>query len=577
MTSRRSAWLTPVVLCIAPLIGVALLRAPVLNQLGYVDASFYSGYGWGLDHHLKIFGFTYYGVRFPPILLIAGSSALFGPVPGYLILRWLIMAGACWSLYRCTRLYASRRVALGAALLLALNPWFVRLVLWDYVTFVALPATIAAVAVWPRGSEHRGLRAAAVAGALLAAAAFANPLSVSVAPVLALVELVAALRVGGVELRSFVLRCGSAVAGGAGVFLLGWLAYVAVRGPFDPYDLLRPTIDFVRHQDTFAAAFVVPVRDWIVDEPRIYAPLVLLAGMALAMGRRLLGTDVPARVGQFAVLYAATLWVYRFIAVSSVIETWWAHGLLAVSMAFAGAALLHEVDRRSPARLAAFAAPIAVAALVGLVVRSSEIRALELYGDVRGHADRLGAIIAVFLLAGLAVRFSYDWARAVGAAAILGVVTWLALTPAQYIASGRTGEFSGVPIEELRGYAAAHRLEQLVNEGDTPSARRLVWYPEPTGLLQNVWVTLPNVGGSVNPYDAPSPDMAISAYGEARLRDPTTASVVLVSEDPAHLALARRNLLEKGIWHRTDKRQSWIGGRLWAQVVHLRPGPPIGG
>ena len=46
VTSERGTWITPLVLCAAPLIGVLLLRAPMLNQLAYLDASFYSGYGW---------------------------------------------------------------------------------------------------------------------------------------------------------------------------------------------------------------------------------------------------------------------------------------------------------------------------------------------------------------------------------------------------------------------------------------------------------------------------------------------------------------------------------------------------
>jgi hypothetical protein len=568
-TRERSAIVTALVLGVAPAIGILLLRAPVLNQLGYLDASFYSGYGWGLGHHLELFGFTYYGVRFPAILLIAGSSTLFGPVAGYLVLRWLIIAGTCWALYRCTRIYATRPVALGAALLLALNPWFLRLVLWDYVTFVALPATIAAVAVWPRGPEHRGLGAAALAGALAGAAAFANPLSLTLVPALAVVELIAAIRVGRVELRHLAVRFGAALVGGVAVFLAGWLVYISVRGPFGPYELLRPTVEFVRNQEALASGFVLPVGEWILDEPRIYAPLVLLLGMTLAMGRRLLGTDVAARVGQFAVAYAATFWVYRFVATSSAIETWWACGMLAASMAFAGAALLHELARRGPARLAVVAAPVGVAALVGFAVRSSDVRSIEIYTEVRGSALWLCAGLVVAALAGLAVRRPQPFARALGGAAILSVSTWLALTPAQYIASGRTGEFSGVPLDELRGYAAAHQLEQLVNEGDEPTARRLVWYPDATGLLQDVWVTLPNLGAGVNPHDAPEPDMAISPQGEALLRDSATASVVVVAEDYALIAIARRNLRLKGIPFRAEPPRSWVGGRLRVQLLHL--------
>ena len=150
------------------------------------------------------------------------------------------------------------------------------------------------------------------------------------------------------------------------------------------------------------------------------------------------------------------------------------------------------------------------------------------------------------------------------------------LTPAQYIASGHTGEFSDVPMDELRGYGVAYRLEQLVNEGDTPNSRRLVWYPAATGLLRDVWVTLPHVGGSVNPYDAPQPDMAISEEGLARLKYPTTASIVVFVEEPADLVAARRNLRRKGIPYRAERPRSWGDGRVQAQVLHLRNRPPGG-
>jgi hypothetical protein len=326
----------------------------------------------------------------------------------------------------------------------------------------------------------------------------------------------------------------------------------------------------VQNQDVRAAGYVLPVRDWILDEPRIYAPLVLLAGMALAMGRRLFGVDVASRVAQFALLYTATLWAYRFVATSSVIETWWANAMLATSMAFAGAVLLHEVDRRGSRGLAVVALPMGIAAAVGLAVRSSDIRSVELYNDVRGSSLRLGVLIAAALLVGLAARRAGVVPRILGATAILSVATWLALTPAQYLGVGRTGEFSGVPRDEWRGYNVAHRLEQLVNAADTPNARRLVWYPEATGLLQDVWVTLPHVGGSVNPYEAPEPDMTISEYGRGRLRYPTTASVVVIAEDTSLLEAARRNLRANRVTYRAEPTRSWAGGRVHVQVLHLR-------
>ena len=87
------------------------LRAPVINQIDYIDPWFYSGYGWSLSHGLSLFENPYYGVRFPPILLIAVSSDLFGALAGYLVLHYPILLGAGVALYCCTRRFASPRVA----------------------------------------------------------------------------------------------------------------------------------------------------------------------------------------------------------------------------------------------------------------------------------------------------------------------------------------------------------------------------------------------------------------------------------------------------------------------------------
>ncbi len=70
-----------------------LLRAPLFNNLAYRDPWFYSGYGWTLAHHIEIFGWFYYAVRFPVTLPIGWTTDLFGPVAGYIVLRYLILAG----------------------------------------------------------------------------------------------------------------------------------------------------------------------------------------------------------------------------------------------------------------------------------------------------------------------------------------------------------------------------------------------------------------------------------------------------------------------------------------------------
>ena len=94
---------------VAPLLGVALLRAPFVNALTDNDTWFYSGYGWALAHHVEIFGWFYYADRFTVVLPIAVSTGLFGPDGGYLVLRYLavVMAGGCSTL--CPALHVCLR------------------------------------------------------------------------------------------------------------------------------------------------------------------------------------------------------------------------------------------------------------------------------------------------------------------------------------------------------------------------------------------------------------------------------------------------------------------------------------
>src|ERR1700680_3968198 len=106
-----------VVIALSPAIGVLLLRAPLINALPYRDPWFYSGYGWTLAHHVDVFGWFYYAVRFPVILPIAWSTTLFGPVTGYIVLRYLIIVATGVLLYMCAHRFTSRAVSCAAVVL----------------------------------------------------------------------------------------------------------------------------------------------------------------------------------------------------------------------------------------------------------------------------------------------------------------------------------------------------------------------------------------------------------------------------------------------------------------------------
>jgi hypothetical protein len=570
---RGPGWPVTAVLALAPVIGVVFDRAPLVNQAGWLDAWFYAGYGWALPHGLTVFENTYFGVRFPPVLLITASTGLFGAIGGYVVLRYLILVGTGVALYAGVRQFASRRAAAGAVVLLALDVFYLRLVLWDYVTFVMIPASLAGVALWPRDPARRGLRAAAASGALLAAAAFSNPLALAVVPPLLAVELLAALRRRAGEPVRFVQRVGIAFLGGVAVFAFGAIVYWLVAG-FSPYDLLRPTVNFLRNDNEIAAGYVLPVSKWIFNEPEIYAPPVLLAAVPLVMGRRILGTGTAARLAQFSIIFVLELFAYRFTATTSLVETWWAYGITAIPMAFAGALLLDGVDRLPRQRLLAVAAVAGVVALVGLTVRLDGMHAVNAYRQLRTH-HWLELLLVIVALAGVV---AWRWlGRAGGAIAVtvlLAVVTVLSLTPADYLGIARTGQFSAGALDELRGYALSYTIVRDIADQDTPASRTLVWYPSPTGLLSTIWSTLPLVGGSLNAYDQTTPLSQLTDYERGRLAYPTTARVLVVSQDPADLERARSTLRRAGYRFAALGAGTWVDGRVHHQLLRLRSPAP---
>src|SRR2546427_206316 len=77
-----------------------------------------------------------------------------------------------------------------------------------------------------------------------ACAVFANALVGTAVFVLVLVEAVAAARDGSRAVRRVAARVAVFGACVVGVFMLGYLSYLAILGSINPMNLLRPTIEF---------------------------------------------------------------------------------------------------------------------------------------------------------------------------------------------------------------------------------------------------------------------------------------------------------------------------------------------
>jgi hypothetical protein len=551
------------VVLLAPAFGVLLLRAPLVNMLNYLDPWLYAGYGWTLAHHVAIFGWPYYADRFTVVLPIAVSTGLLGPIPAYLVMRYVLMASCGALLYLAVRRFSSVPVAAAAACLLMLNPFFVRLMLWDYTPFVTVSCTIAGAALWYLGSTRtRALWTALGGGICLSAAIYANPFAGLVLPALLGVEAIAAIRGGRRDVVTLALRVCVMPVGALLVLVVGYLGYREYIGSFPLKLMFQATIDFLRSSGEYTAQYQVAPSVFLRTDPNIYAPVLVCAGTVMLLGRSLLNNTLRARMAQFGVLYTLAFWAFRFAMNSDVVELWFYYNMTAVTGAFAMPAILDELGRRCgrPRWIVVAGAAVAATGVIDLVVRGMGPTALSTF---KAHTVLLmSVLVGCCLAAALAVVLKRDAARITAVSVFCAIVAVIALAPAK---NAFTGEFSPFgTTAELEGYQAGYDMDKLIAQYDRPTSRVLLW-DELEGLGSAGWV---NLGGHIGAYDVP-PIPTLTPSELATLRAPTTTRVLAVSQSVSDVASAVPALQKHGLDPSLEAEGIWTGGHMYYALIKL--------
>jgi hypothetical protein len=565
----RTRYAVPAAIALGPLLAVAVLRLPMLNQLDWADAWFYSGYAWVPKHHFGLYGWNYFSVRFPAILSIGVFERVFGTDAGYVVLRYLLAAGTGTALYLCVRRFASVWIAVATTMLLYLDPFFSRMLLWDYAGFAAVSAGVAGFALW-WWSEGRRLAWTLLPGAALAIALFANALIGTALAVLFVVEAAAALRLVRVAVVRTAARFVLLAVAGVLVLALGYVGYVAIIGSFAPSDLIRPTVEFVRSNKENSAPYQQPVSGWIHHELRIWPPVVLSFALVAALGRRVLGTDLPARIAQLCIGYTALLWVYRFTVTSAVIETWWAYAFVVVAMAPALGVLLWSVTERARVSKVAAAAPLVLAVLTAILIRNVPGPAGDAYAWVTRHPNAIFALLTLSLAGGLALALRGRVPALAGLAVVLVLFTVMTWSPSALDGRGTTGVFVTDGGTEWKAYRAARSFVNLVRAYDSPNSRVYTWYPGTLGLTSIGWATLPHYGTTVEQLGTDMPVDHLTPLGRARLQQPNVGFVLVMSPRAKDLPAARAAMLGNGFGARLVRHGSWAGGELRYALYSIR-------
>ncbi len=552
---------------LGPVVVVLLLRLPLINQLNYADAWFYSSYAWAPKHDLAIFGWNYFAARFSLVLPIGLFSRAFGVHTGYILLRYLLALSCGLSVYMCVRRFASVHVAAAAAALLYLQPFFTRSLLWDY-TFIEIAGGVVGVGLW-YWTDERHLAWTLLPGVALAASAFANANIAIAILALLIVEVVGALRRGRRAALYCSARLSLLVASVLIVFLAGYLGYVAILGGFDPYDLIRPTINFLRENSKNSAPYVRPPHLWLLHEPRLWMPIITSVALVSTMRDRILDVTIPARMAQLCICLTGLLWLYRFSVTSSVLEVWWSYDIVVIATAPAMGVLLHELTRSAHRPLQWTYGAVGGFAVAAVVIRSGSTSIDDIYSTISTHRSLLLGLLAAGILAALLISQRNSAARLFAVSVFLLILAIMSYAPSVLDGRGTTGIFVTDGAEEWRTYAGGERLIKIIQNYDAPSHRVFLWWPETLGPVSIAWSDLPQRGDTLNLLGASESIDQLSPLGHARITEPSVKYVMILAPRPSELDAANRALAAAGVHWALVERGDLADGALHYSLIEL--------
>ena len=550
---------------LSPIIIVLALRLPLINQLNYADAWFYSSYAWVPKHDFEIFGWNYFAVRFPSTLSIGLFKRIFGVGGGYVLLRYILALACGSSVYLCVRRFASFQVSAAAAVLLYLQPFFSRSLLWDY-TFAEVAAGVIGVALW-YWSDQRRIVWTLLPGAALAAAVFANAnFATALLPLFA-VDGVAAMRQGRRATLHYGARLGMAAGGTIGVFLIGYLSYVKILGDFGPYEMLRPTVDFLRENSKNSGPYVQPVHLWLLHEPRLWMPVVTSVALLAVLRGRIFGLTLPARIAQMCIAYTAFLWLYRFTITSSVLEVWWSYSVVVAATAPAVGVLLHELTGtfRRPTRWIAIA--VGVFTLAALFIRDVPAPVNEVYRAISEHRGLLLGLLALGLISAVLISSRQITTRTISSVVLVVVLAVMSYAPSVLDGRGTTGIFATSGSREWKGYKAGAQLMDIVQDYDSLSHRVFLWYPGIFGYVSIAWADLQQYGDTLNVVGTSESLGHLTPLGVARLDQPQVVYLMILAPRQYELTQGRKALTQAGFGAGVVRYGSFAGALRYVLLM----------
>jgi hypothetical protein len=539
---------------IAPVVGFFALHIGLINQDQSVDPWIYTGYGQEFPLLQQLYGWPYYAVRFPVILLNFAVPKGLDPVLGFAIVRYLVFLLCGVPFYLWARYQFGIVYAIAAYLFLFCNPLFPRLLLWDLTPFVSVPMALVGITLWllpPKSNDINWMLANRVlAGFAFAASVAAHAFTGTAIAVFFVAE--AARRLFKREYFGFVLFDVTApIAGAVICFAIGIAFYFVILGPFDPSVIFTSTLSAIRAGDQYAASHSSEVSTWIWLDTYVFVPFLLVGFIAIGFTRDLLKDNAISRVWWFGFLYCAVYAAYQFLLHRFVLETsvYFFHLSLVVYLLFP--VCLYLITRK----LAPRGQTIVVSIAIAVLILTPMLVPVVLQGGLMNF--EVVSIIGVIL----AISAVYSIGLVTTTASIVSAYA-IALVVAVQILTLSAPEFSGMysnpsQAEEYDVYRAAVEMVRLFASYASPSHRVKVWYSPEEFSITSIASTV--LLDSINKNFEGDGLPAVSDYERSQIGSPELRYIMMLSINSESIAKGKDALIRNGYQFR-DVEHGRIGG-----------------
>jgi hypothetical protein len=543
-------------LLLLPVLAVWALGISVINQHGYVDPEYYTGYGQSFARMWEVFGPKYFAARFPVLFVNVVSQQWLPGLGGYTLVRFVVFVGCAVPLYLLVRRMYGRPVALATYVFLLANPLLPRVLLWDLTTFLAIPCVLAGTVLWYSSPQARSA-AALAAGFLFGLALAAHVFTSTAILVFLLVEALWARRATG-NWRWIRARFGRLFQGGLLALLFGLTFYWWQLGLMSPFPLWNSTWRAIKFGQRYVETHYQPFWSYYATNYEMYVP-VFTTLLLIVVTRALPVKDgVALRITWFSVAYLGAYVGAVFGLGMNIVQYFWYLAHLTIAVYLGIPVIVGQLTQMFGNAVAtAFATALVAVAIVITTCFTSLDPLLAAAAGNGAVVLGLGLLSAV-CLGGLLVPRKVVVVACAALAGVLVQMPFLSLSH-RTIYNVQANMIEAPLVSTIMSYHA------LLNQYDRPGRRVRTWYATKD-------VSLLSVGSSNLLFTLQDPWTgegmpAIGEHERRLLTDPTTGYVLLMAQSAADVDAGLRSLTAAGVAFSSPVEARWGYPPL---IVHAR-------